>query len=117
MTKPKKKDISNIIKHEFKVQTDAGVAKLMLMQRGRVFDVIRFEVMENPEISIGFKIKGVVVENMDESSEIWESFKISTKVRFNDVILSATQMRATCIEELMYVLQRVSLATYDHAMA
>lgn len=104
----------NTQKHELKVQTTAGPATLALSQTGRIFTVEYFEVEKNPEGSLGFRVKGPGVVNLDTASSAWDCFGISTKVQYGNVLLGNIEMRANSLEELTHALKQVKLTTFNH---
>ena len=110
---PKENTSDNRVPHELRLKTASGMATLRLLQKGRRFDVTGFEVDGRPELSLAFDPKGGGVENLDDTSDAAQCFGVSTKVKIDGVFLSASEMKASCIEELSAALKKVKLRTYN----
>lgn len=102
------------MQHTLTVHTPVGKARLVLAQKGRKFTVEDFEVHGRPELSLAFVAKGDGIENLDESSDARQCFGVSTRVRYQGVILDTLEMKANSIEELAYALKQVPLRAYSH---
>lgn len=98
---------------ELKLSTPAGQAVLVLNREGRIFHVESFEVAGRPELSLAFSAKGAGVEDLDGTSDAAQCFGVSTKVRYGNVVLGNTEMRAASREELEYALKQVKVRTFN----
>lgn len=99
--------------HEIKVKTTAGAGVLALTQRGRTFTVTGLVLNSSGEQqAFGFRAKaGARV--LDERSDSWQCFGISHRVQVGDTILSSTEMRAACVQDIGDALNHVQVACYN----
>jgi hypothetical protein len=93
------------------IKTKLGVFKMTFAQKGRMFALEHFELDGNTDRCLAFDAKGV--ENLDEGSDAWQVFGVSTRVRVDgNVILDNREMRANSFEELEAALRKVKLRTF-----
>lgn len=100
--------------HVLSVRTPAGNARLVLARKGRTYAVKAFAVEGREELSLAFAAQAPGFENLDTSSDIAQCFNLSTKVRYGNVVLGSSEMRANSIEELEYVLKQAKVRTYNY---
>jgi hypothetical protein len=110
----KKKSPGAEVRHSLKLKTNIGAVHLDLVQTGRAFYVERIESEEQPEFQVGFAPTGPGVENLDQKSDAYDVFGISTCIRIDGVTLSNGEMHAHSIEELTSALKKVKLCRWDH---
>lgn len=97
--------------HKLKVKTSAGAGVLTLNQRGRQFDVIELMV-GGTQHTFGFRLKAGAV-NLDEFSDAWQCFGISSRVQVGATVLGNETMRAVCVEDIAAALAAVSVACFN----
>jgi len=100
--------------HVLKLQTPAGNACLVLARNGRLFTVRSFAVQDRDELGLAFEPQVPGFENLDSHSSVAQRFKLSTMVRYGDVVLTNTVMRADSIEELEHTLKRAQVRVFNH---
>jgi hypothetical protein len=99
--------------HVLSVQTPAGEALLVLEQMGRDFRVKSFSVDGRDELQMAFAAHAQGFENLDTTSDIAQCFNLSSKVRYGNVVLGNTEMRANSLEELAYALKQAKVRTFN----
>jgi hypothetical protein len=99
--------------HDIRVQTPAGPALLRVRGRNRKFSVVSFEVTDRPELCLAFSPTGSGVENLDDQSDIAQCFNLSSEIRYNGMRMSASQMSAYSIEDLVSALGALKLRVFD----
>lgn len=99
---------------ELSLKTPAGTGILVLERTGRKYTVVSFEIPDHPELSLAFAPDGPGVENLDDNSDIAQCFNLSSKVRYNGVVMGSLEMRANSFEELQYALSRVKVRAFNH---
>lgn len=111
-----------IVDHELSVKVsggDAGVLKLR--QEGRRFTVIGLtlndpelmrQLSDGDNVCFGFDPANAT-EVLDTSSDAYQCFNTSTEVKYGDVTLSCTEMRASCIEDIKAALTRVKINPFN----
>ncbi|KVP17177.1 hypothetical protein WJ84_02540 [Burkholderia ubonensis] len=100
--------------HVLSVRTSAGKARLVLERNGRNYTVKAFAVEGREDLSLAFAAQAPGFENLDTTSDIAQCFNLSTKVRYGNVVLGNTEMRANSIEELQYALAQAKVRTFNH---
>jgi hypothetical protein len=110
----KKKISCAEVRHSLKLKTNIGAVHLDLVQIGRSFYVERIESDKPPEFQVGFSPTGLGVENLDQKSDAYDVFGISTRIRIDGVTLGNGEMRAHSIEELTAALKKVQFCRWDH---
>lgn len=110
----KKKEVREPLRHEFSLNTNVGVVNFALLQQGRTFQVERMVRDDAPDLNVGFRSSGSGVENLDTTSEVYDVFGISTRVRIEGVTLGVSEMRAFDLDELRAVLKKTKFCSWDH---
>lgn len=102
------------MEHTLSVKTSGGKeATLVLDQKGRRFAVVDFKMADADHYWFGFTPGSSGVENLDETSDIQQCFGISSKIRYGDVVLGNSEMKASSIEELTQALNCVKIRVYN----
>lgn len=99
--------------HELTLSSPAGPLRLVLVRKGRVFEVRTFEPVELPDLCVAFLPDVPGFENLDETSDVVQCFGLSTQVRYDKVTLGTLEMRANSIEELVFVLKKAKFRVYN----
>lgn len=101
----------NIMLIELVVKTTVGLATLQLSQKGRTFNVIKFEAIDHPELTLAFSPRWY--QDLDRKSDMAQCFGFSNCVRYMDVVLGTLQMKANLVEELEYALLQVKVVAFN----
>lgn len=99
--------------HELSLPAPFGPVRLVLVRKGRVFEVRTFEPVEHPDLCVAFLRDVPGFENLDEDSDIAQCFQLSTQVRYDKVTLGTLEMRANSIEELVFILKKAKFRVYN----
>jgi hypothetical protein len=101
-------------RHAFSLSTNVGLVHFEFVQQGRAFVVQRMERDEAPDYQVGFQSSGPGVENLDTTSDAFNVFDISTKIRTADATLGVFEMRAFDIDSLRAALKKAKFASWNH---
>lgn len=101
------------LEHEIQLSTPAGKAILCVRGQHRTFKVMSFEVEGRPELCLAFQPSGPGVENLDNDSDIAQCFGLSAEIRYNGMRMSAMQMTAFGVENLVSALGSLKLRVYN----
>jgi len=97
--------------HELKLKVAGGPAILRLEQSGRRFRVLDLQA-DGERVTFGFDpSKATAV--LDKGSDAYQCFNIASDVRFGDVVLSNTEMRAACIQDIEAALTVVKVRCFN----
>lgn len=110
----KKKEAREPLRHAFSLSTNVGLVNFALLQHGRTFQVERMAREDAPDLNVGFRSIGSGVENLDTTSEAYDVFGISTRVRIDGAILGVSEMRAFDVDVLRAVLKKTKFCSWDH---
>lgn len=99
--------------HELTLNTPAGPARLVLTRKGRTFEVTAFQVAGREDLCLAFAAQAPGFENLDTTSDLAQCLNLSSKVKYGDVVLGNTEMRAASIEELVYVLKQAKVRVFN----
>ncbi|KWU19084.1 hypothetical protein [Burkholderia cenocepacia] len=102
------------VRHEFSLHTNIGIVSIVLNQHGRTFRVERLQRDDEPESCVGFHPSGPGIENLDTTSDAYDVFGISTRIRTADATLGTSEMRAYDIDSLRLILKKVKFASWNH---
>ena len=102
-----------VSEHEIQLSTPAGKAILCVRGQHRTFKTISFEVEGSPELCLAFSPSGPGVENLDQDSDIAQCFGLSAEIRYNGMRMSAMQMSAFGVEDLVSALGSLKLRVYN----
>lgn len=108
----RKADILWNMNHSFLIGQRGRKFSFELQQTGRTFLVLSAKDVDHPHLRLGFSPKGVD-EVLDTSSDAWQVFSVSTKVRVADCVLGTTEMRAPDVDALKNALAQVRLTFWD----
>jgi hypothetical protein len=100
--------------HVLFLNTPEGNACLVLARQGRAFMVRSFAVQDRDELGLAFAPQVPGFENLDTGSSVAQRFKLSTMVRYGDVVLTNTVMRADSFEALEKTLKRAQVRVFNH---
>jgi hypothetical protein len=100
--------------HVLFVDTPVGNACLVLERAGRSFMVRSFDVQGHNALGMAFEPQVPGFENLDTASAVARRLNLSTKVRYGDVVLCNTEMRAKTIEELERTLRVAQVRVFRH---
>jgi hypothetical protein len=100
--------------HVLFLNTPEGKACLVLAQKDCVYMVRSFAVQDREELALAFAPQVPGFENLDMDSSVAQRFKLSTMVRYGDIVLTNTVMRAESIEDLTETLKRAQVRVFNH---
>lgn len=99
------------MEHVLQVKTGRGTGILRLQQKGRRFTVLGLTV-EGESATFGFDpSKATTV--LDKGSDALQCFNIASDVRYGDVVLSNSEMRAVCVEDIAAALKVVKVRCFN----
>lgn len=99
------------MEHTLQVKTTSGTGILRLQQQGRRFTVVDLTVNGESE-TFGFDpSKATAI--LDKGSDALQCFNIASSVRYGDVVLSNSEMRAVCVEDIAAALKVVKVRCFN----
>lgn len=98
--------------HELKIKTSSGAGQLRLKQSGRNFEVVSLAIDGDDNAVFGFDPKHATAV-LDKGSDALQCFNIASDVRYGDVVLSNTTMRAACVEDIAAALKVVKVCCFN----
>lgn len=98
--------------HVLNIKTSAGPGILRLQQTGRRFTVVSLSVPDDDNATFGFDpSKATAI--LDKGSDAYDCFNIASDVRYGDVVLSNTEMRAVCVQDIEAALKQVKVCCFN----
>lgn len=98
---------------ELNVLVSKKPAVLHLQRKGRQYDVMALEMEGSRRWVLAFgKARGEVV-NLDHESDAMQCWGLSTKVQVGHVVLGASEMKASSLDELKAALKSADLRAFD----
>lgn len=100
------------MEHQLNIKTNSGPGVLRLRQTGRRFEVLGLDVSGRTNVAFGFDPKRAT-EVLDTCSDAWQCFGIANRVSHADVVLSNSEMRAVCVEDIAAALKVIRVRCFD----
>lgn len=104
--------MNETMKHTLELSKSGNTVLLELEQKGRTFQVLKAQVKDRPELSIGFD-PASADEVLDETSDARQVFNIAMSVRVQGCTLNMKEMRAADIETLTQALRKVKFRFWN----